>query len=323
MITDTINSKLDLWKEYHNFYSVYLQNTNYTWIKPDDATRYKETIKNKNIITYTPEDFTYKRNSYGFRCDEFNNNDKIKILYGGCSITEGIGLPIEHTWAYFLNEHISNDIKNTFSFYNISEGGVGINAIVRYIYVTLKYKNFIPDFILLLLPQYTRTQFFIKKLNNDESYIEAFNYGPGWIPEHAKKEHNNITQGLLIRDRINESFKNILLLKLLLESLNIPFYFMTWDYKKITYENELIHNLSFVDLIKHYSCDDIVHNFLDVQFFSEEVISNNIEKMFSYNKARDGMHPGPNVHYDFSKRLYSVLKTKNDFNNLLTVWGNK
>lgn len=49
-----------------------------------------------------PGAITYAINSYGFRCEEFDDRDCIIAL--GCSFTVGIGLPVESTWPQIVGK---------------------------------------------------------------------------------------------------------------------------------------------------------------------------------------------------------------------------
>ena len=51
-----------------------------------------------------PGAITYKINSYGFRCDEFDDRDCMLAL--GCSFTIGIGLPVESTWPQIVGRQL-------------------------------------------------------------------------------------------------------------------------------------------------------------------------------------------------------------------------
>lgn len=52
-----------------------------------------------------PGSITYKINSFGFRCDEFDDRDCIIAL--GCSYTMGIGLPVHVTWPQLVGKHLN------------------------------------------------------------------------------------------------------------------------------------------------------------------------------------------------------------------------
>lgn len=72
-----------------------------------------------------PDAITYKINSHGFRCDEFElNSDCIIAL--GCSFTMGIGLPIESTWPTLVGTALNKKV------YNLSWGGASIDTCFRW-----------------------------------------------------------------------------------------------------------------------------------------------------------------------------------------------
>lgn len=52
-----------------------------------------------------PGAITYKINSHGFRCDEFDDRDCMVAL--GCSFTIGIGLPVEVTWPQLVGRQLN------------------------------------------------------------------------------------------------------------------------------------------------------------------------------------------------------------------------
>lgn len=48
----------------------------------------------------------YKFNSFGFRSEEFTTTDD-NIMFLGCSLTFGTGIPIENTWAYITSKELN------------------------------------------------------------------------------------------------------------------------------------------------------------------------------------------------------------------------
>jgi len=104
-----------------NFKSPYYKYASKTlnWFAMDSQELYIKNLKNdKNSLienNWIRRKVTYSFNSHGFRCDEFNNNPTLMTL--GCSITCGIGLPIEDTW--------SNIVSNTL---NLRCANMGIGA---------------------------------------------------------------------------------------------------------------------------------------------------------------------------------------------------
>ena len=117
----------------------------------------------KSLKTYDWNDIIYEFNSDGFRSDEFDNNEKgLKILYVGCSFTQGVGLPHKHIWSSFLNKMISNKYNIALQQYNIGFGGASLDTICRLLYFLIKVRKFKPDLVLGLMPHYNRVELFFE-----------------------------------------------------------------------------------------------------------------------------------------------------------------
>jgi hypothetical protein len=56
--------------------------------------------------------------------------------------------------------------------------------------------------------------------------------------------------------------------------------------------------------------------------FDRDSHTPNFELKFPFGIGRDGMHPGPNSHWNFAKDAFAVLKEKEQFSNLLNKWKN-
>lgn len=67
------------------------------WFSTDTLESYETNCKNNSALMtqfdWVDKKFTYKFNSQGFRCEEFVDNS---ILFLGCSITQGIGMPVDN-----------------------------------------------------------------------------------------------------------------------------------------------------------------------------------------------------------------------------------
>lgn len=97
----------------------------------------------------------YKINSSGLRCDELTTEHNGKhIVFAGCSITFGEGIPLEHTWAYKTYAKISEK-ENTSGYYNIAQSGSSSNWIIIQ---ALKYiRDYgVPDVLFINFPEATR-----------------------------------------------------------------------------------------------------------------------------------------------------------------------
>lgn len=113
-------------KVHHSPYTD-LANRELNWLPMDSEDRYKENLKFKYDILekygWLNSKFTYKFNSHGFRCEEFTNDPSIVFL--GCSMTVGIGLPIETTWPTLVSD------KLNLKCYNLGIGGASNDTSFR------------------------------------------------------------------------------------------------------------------------------------------------------------------------------------------------
>jgi hypothetical protein len=86
-----------------------LSNVCLNWYGMDSEEHYQKNLKSnydkllKN--DWIGSSFTYKFNSAGFRCNEFTDADSIMFL--GCSVTLGTGLPVESTFPELLSKQLN------------------------------------------------------------------------------------------------------------------------------------------------------------------------------------------------------------------------
>jgi hypothetical protein len=298
-------------------------NTTQRWACGENLEDYLERKrKNPNLKTYLPSDFSYKFNSLGCRSEDFDNDADIKILYGGCSLTEGMGLPLEHTWHGILNNFISKEIDKPIKTFNIGIGGAGIDFVVRSIYVLIEHYNFQPDMVNLLLPPVMRKEI-ITELN---STLIIFKYIPGnrYMPE-LKELVNNYDKIISYKHQYHVCFQNLLFLKCFLKTKNIPFIFSFWD--NALDKNEMLRliGLNDNDDIKKYDLipKELLEHYYPGYFRYDKdnlIYGNKFDQIYPYEIARDFVHFGPNAHYTFANRLYKYMLVKPFFNDLLSKW---
>lgn len=126
-----------------------LYNTTVTWHGSDLEKNY-DPVDN----LYKKTDITYKFNSSGFRCDEFDAPAEKRVVFLGCSMTEGTGVRQEETWAYVLLEKIRKDTGFIIPYWNLALGGCGLDAITRAFYHYHKILR--PDIVIAFFPGYRR-----------------------------------------------------------------------------------------------------------------------------------------------------------------------
>lgn len=130
-------------------------NMSLNWKPMDTLERYK---KLKIKVPYGPDDITYRFNNKGFRCDDFDSweNHPYRILFAGCSLTEGIGLPLDDCWAKILQNKISNKMNTKIPYWNLADGGTGIDHMIRNLYI--EGNSLKPQIIISILPSLERRE---------------------------------------------------------------------------------------------------------------------------------------------------------------------
>jgi len=104
---------------------------------------------------------TYKYNSDGHRGPEFKSG--VGLLAVGCSVTHGVGLPLESTWAHMLAKNLNVD-------YNLlSFAGAGISVCVRQT-IEYIYKYGAPKHLVCLFPDNDRVDVYSMADNHNYSY---------------------------------------------------------------------------------------------------------------------------------------------------------
>ncbi|MCF8532025.1 MAG: hypothetical protein K9G48_03395 [Reyranella sp.] len=78
------------------------------WVTPGEQVRYEADCAAGKPNRYGPNDIEYRYNRQGFRCIDFDQipKDSYVALSVGDSNTEGIGLPVAHTWSHLLCEKL-------------------------------------------------------------------------------------------------------------------------------------------------------------------------------------------------------------------------
>ena len=236
----------------------------FNWMGSDTPQNYQ----NKN---YTDYDIKYTYNSHGFRCDEFVDS-KFRMLFLGCSVTEGIGLPITETFSYLIYTEIKNKIGKDFPYWNLGIGAGGLDSIIRAYY---HYHDILkPQVVISLFPTY-RLEFY-----NKSCWISIM---PNWDPEEIFKNNHFLIQPSVIKYNTQ---KNLAILDLLFQKNNTMQIWDTWDEK-------IFSNLNLTSL-------KTFDNFLNQWKSIDQRLP----------KARDNMHPGKEFNQMFSKKLLDEYSDK-------------
>lgn len=164
---------------------------------------------------YGPNDITYKFNGNGFRCDSFDIRSDKRILFLGCSHTNGIGLPLEHTWPHILLNYIKKETGHNIPFWNLATGGTGLDTQTRMFYhYGLKLK---PQLVFAYFPAYRRELY-----NADDRWLSPFN------SSHPETNFDNIPYYADPRIQYYEIEKNMCFLDVMLKTINATMIHNYW-----------------------------------------------------------------------------------------------
>lgn len=163
--------------------------------------------KNRNLLEvngWLEKKIYYNFNNEGFRSDEFSN-DRNSILFLGCSLTFGTGLPLEEIYAYQLCRSLN------MTYYNLALGASSNDTSFRLAYYYIP--KLLPKIVICLSPEPTRLELW------DDEQVHFFRYQ---IPEYS---NNEFYKKWLLND--NNSFlnqkKNILAIENICISNKIKF----------------------------------------------------------------------------------------------------
>lgn len=251
----------------------------------------------KNILEIVPEfmpENLYVVNSQGLRSDEFKTeHDGKHLVFAGCSITAGEGLPLEFVWARKVYEEISKNEK-TSGYFNIAAPGSSITEIVSQVFKYIHlYGN--PDSLFINLPDPDREYY----------YLSSFDVRHSDLSEGLKDPMSMVNI-----DRINDlAISAYNSLHLYCKAAGIDLYSCTWS------------NPEWRKSFDHYKGDPR-YSFrgLDIEpLDSRKAIGHVIkyEKKNSNNKYRayfhdafDNSHPGIAIQDFYYDLMYTKYTTK-------------
>lgn len=272
-----------------------------------------EKDKNKILIN---ENQQFLLNNEGCRGDDFLTGNT--VLFAGCSLTLGIGLPQEDIWGEILCN------KNNFSKSNLSFSGASIvhivNQIMNYIY---KYGK--PKILLCLFPSTDRTRWW-----SDNLITETSNHDdPGSFSEHQHlpRLKEQIDSYIKLPVNVNKiihaqsaAYYNIFAIRMLEEYCNSNNIFFRWT---AWYRSDMIEKINFKNKLSFLN-DNINFDFKENKwsFFNSnnEIINCHLEysnDLYFY-KASDTKsgwpHPGKHIQLHISELFEKEIEDyfKND-----------
>lgn len=116
----------------------------------------------------------YKFNNYGFRCDNFDDwkIHSHRVVFLGCSYTEGIGLELDDTWPKIIHKMICDKGNIRMPFWNLSAAASGTDHLTRYLYHYINILN--PQLIICYLPTLERRERWVGDYFKANSLVDVY-----------------------------------------------------------------------------------------------------------------------------------------------------
>lgn len=149
-------------------YMTFLRNAAYHG-KLDSKQAYEKNLKKLGPDwEYAKLDFSYKRNSLGHRSGELSELDVTNyILFTGCSVTEGVGIPADRRYSNVLSSMLKCDM------YNLGLAATGNDVIF---YNLISWFSHVKEKPKLVIIQWTGENRFFTFKHNNKSSVDL--YGP-------------------------------------------------------------------------------------------------------------------------------------------------
>ena len=210
--------------------------------------------------------FEYRINKHGYRSNNFIefDQDKIGILFSGCSHTFGEGLPNESIWPTILEEKLSLNSQS----YNLGVGGASIHLIIKNLYSFIRNYGK-PKYIFLVLPAISRSIKYDKDLSIYRNILA-----------HSHKKYKKFLKNFIYEDNVLLATTLIFMLEDYCKEAGINLYWTTWSHEDL----DIYDKLDFNNYI--YFDSDSLNSMVD-----NDIIKN--ESGMPYWKlARDNEHMG-------------------------------
>lgn len=260
-------------------------------------------------------DFYYKLNKNGFRSKSFDSFDKnkINVLFAGCSVTFGNGIPEGYTWPDLTISKLKDKLKKDIDFYNLALPGAG--AFLNYKNIISFIKNIgIPDYIFISLPETTRSLFW----NEEESIFSNV-----LLDAYFKPVQDTHRESFIQENSLMNIITVMHSLEYICNVLNIKLFWTSWNevsanvYSKFNFKNFFIfspgHPLSVIppkigmdeaklkdSILKKKQRD------LDAKILSKL----NVNNLPFWLVARDALHPGTCFSEFYSEEFIKQIFSK-------------
>ena len=161
---------------------------------PKSIARAKFIKRGPYIGKRSQNQFSYKLNSHGYRCREFNVPDgKKNVVILGCSHTFGVGLDHNEYWVDFLSKHNTERLR----YWNLGQPGASADKIVRILYGCEKV--LFPNIIIVCWPEWSRRE----RLDLEPENLTSNN--PKLKDETEETDLNNFLKNVFFVEKFAET----------------------------------------------------------------------------------------------------------------------
>jgi len=183
---------------------------------------------------WTRDNVSYTFNQYGFRADQFTRGSSDSVVFLGCSLTVGIGVDLESTWAYKVASSLG--LRR----YNLGVGASSADTCFRLAHHWIPRLQ--PKYVIMLTPSDTRIEMVLEKylvnfMPTMSTYIEKEYAGileafyNGWLSHPANREMNRL--------------KNVMGVRTICNSIGVPLLEIpvekNWNGKERKFGRDLMH----------------------------------------------------------------------------------
>lgn len=197
-----------------------------------------EAFEKNKPAGWTEDSISYAVNKQGYRSMEFVDDGNFTVASYGCSMTMGVGVPVEYTWPEIFCKLLQKQTGNIVNNFNLGWGGSSTDHICRTLFCAVPVLK--PNLVLMYLPDMYRR----------ETY-DSEGYATRMIP--TNKVHAEYYEKYANHHEAKNNFlKNLMFMKTVLELHGIPWLFATWDQDM---KKEVFKEKTYVDGHRYFNDD--------------------------------------------------------------------
>jgi len=215
-----LNWSMQLSKSFAHHFGIAYAGQCVEWLPTDTQENFQQLMQEPQHREYfarlgwdQPGAITYRFNSHGFRCDEFDGGPYLLAL--GCSYTVGIGLPVEETWPHKAAKKLGLRCAN------LAWGGYSADTCFRLAEHWVPKLR--PSLVVMLTPPRHRLELMLDPKQFDMRLVPFEVFMPGSLSKHYAADDHYLKHWFVEEEnaRINQ-VKNCLALRQLCADRQIP-----------------------------------------------------------------------------------------------------